>query len=161
METNMKINIFQQLVNRLLFRKTRANRCSDQFLSCIESGAADGFLTILLKLMSLVLCINPEFRLNIKDFEAVYVFRDKNEKLYVTAEFSKNKLKVKQKRVEESELTLTFKDGKSLFKLLLSESPDVLDALLNQEVDFSGNINYLNKFAFMAMRLRLMADGKA
>ena len=79
---------------------------------------------------------------------------------YVAAEFKNNKLKVKQKQAEHFELMLTFNDGHSLFKLLLSESPDILDAVLNQEVDFSGNINYLNKFAYMAMRLRLMAMGK-
>lgn len=156
----MKISIFQKLINRLLFRKTRANRCFNQLISCIQGDAADKFLTILLKLMSLVLCINPEFRLNIKDFDAKYVFNDKSDKLYVVAEFSKNRLKVKQKQVENPELTLTFNNGKSLFKLLLSETPDVLDALLNQEVDFSGNINYLNKFAYMAMHLKLMATGK-
>jgi len=36
----------------------------------------------------------------------------------------------------------------------------VLDAMLNQEVDFDGNLNYINKFAYMAMRLKLMAMGK-
>jgi hypothetical protein len=126
----------------------------------MDERAADLFLTVLLNLMSLILCLNPEYRLNIKDFEAKYVFKGKSKKLYVTAEFKNNKLAVKQKQIQNPELTLTFKDGNSLFKLLLSDTPDVLNAMLNQEVDFCGNINYLNKFAYMAMRLKLMAAGK-
>jgi hypothetical protein len=158
--TKEKLTFIQNLVNRLLFRQLRTNRCFAEFMLCVEGKAGNKFLFILLNLMSLVLLVDPEFRMNVKRFSARYVFRDKADKLYIVAEFKDNRIKVRRRRLVDAKLTLVFKDGKSLFKLLLSESPDVLDALLNQEVNFSGNINYLNKFAFMAMRLRSMAMEK-
>lgn len=152
---------FQRTINRLLFRQFRADRYFDKLLLCIEEGASDIFLKVLLNLMSLVICLDPSFRSNIKNFEAKYVFKDKPSMVYIVADFKNNKLKIRKKRVENPELTLIFKDGESLFKLLLSDAPDILNAVLNQEVDFCGNINYLNKFAYMAMHLKLIATGKA
>lgn len=151
---------FQGFINRLLFRQLRADRCFKKLLLCIEEGATDIFLKTLLNLMSLVICLDPSFRRNINNFKAKYVFKDKPSMVYIVAEFKNNKLKIHKKRVENSELTLIFKDGESLFKLLLSDAPDILNAVLNQEVDFYGNINHLNKFAYMAMHLKLMASAK-
>lgn len=157
----VQIPLFQRFTNFALRRHVRADALLAQFGSDFSrnmSGAkADAFLTVLLKLMSLFLRINPKFRRNIKDFEAVYVFTDKSGKLYVTASFGNNRLRVRQRRVEKFNFKLTFTDGRALFKLLLSPAPDVLDAVLNQQVDFVGNINYLNKFAYMALTLRQRA----
>lgn len=154
------INLLQGLWNRVLFRRTRANRYLSLMATNFDGKAADIFLTVLLRLMCLTFILSPKFRRNIKDFNATYVFVDKSTKLYVVAKFKNSKLKVQQKHVEEFDFKLVFKDGRALFKLLLSKAPDILDAVLKQEVDFSGNINYLNKFAYMAMHLRLMALGK-
>jgi hypothetical protein len=155
-----KLSVVQNCVNRLLFRQTRTNRCFEEFRLCIEGKAGNKFLFVLLNLMSFVLLVDPKFRMNVKDFNARYVFKDKSENMYITAEFKNNVIKVRKKRINKYNVMLGFKDARALFKLLLSESPDILDAVLNQEVEFSGNINYLNKFAFMAMRLRLMAMEK-
>ncbi|MDR0294271.1 MAG: SCP2 sterol-binding domain-containing protein [Oscillospiraceae bacterium] len=154
------IPVFQRCANRLLFRRTRRNRYFDKLTACVEEGVTDAFLTILLNLMSLALLIDPKYRRNIRDFEAQYIFKDKTGRVYVTAVFKNNKMRVRQKKADNPNLTLIFKDGASLFKLLLSGSPDILSALLNQEVDFTGNINYLNKFAYMAMHLWLTVTGK-
>jgi hypothetical protein len=155
-----KLTIIQNCVNRLMFRQTRANRYFEEFRLCIEGKAGNKFLFILLNLMSLVLLVDPKFRMNVKGFNGKYVFKDKSNNMYIAAEFKNNLIKVRKKRVENYNVMLDFKDGRALFKLLLSESPDILDAVLNQEVEFSGNINYLNKFAYMAMSLRLMAMEK-
>jgi len=175
------MNLFQAITNRVFFRKTRIGRYLEQLRQLdrayaksdadgagdITEFAADAFLTILLNLMALVLCFNRDYnRSNIKDFKAKYVFMDKSKKLYVTAEFKKtwllkrDVLKVRQKQMKNPDFTLKFKNGRSFFKLIFSDTPDVLDAMLNQEVDFDGNLNYINKFAYMAMRLKLMAMGK-
>ncbi|MDR3012821.1 MAG: hypothetical protein LBU70_06390 [Chitinispirillales bacterium] len=161
------MNIFRALINRILFRKTRANRYFKKLNSIfethnsgIDSIAAGALLTVLLNLMKFVLFIDPVYRLNIKKFDAKYVFKDKSGKLYVTAEFKSNKLRVGRKQIRDPEFTLIFKDGKTLISMLFSESLDILDSILNQDVNFEGNINYLNKFAYMAVRLKLMATGK-
>ena len=154
------IPVLQRISNRLLFRKTRADRYFGKLLTCIEERVTDDFLNVLLNLMSLVLLTDPKYRRNILDFEAKYVFKDQSGLVYVTTDFKNNKMTVRHKHIDDSKLTLIFKNGASLFKLLMSEPPDILSALLDQEVDFIGNINYLNKFAYMATRLRLMALGR-
>ncbi|MCL2293879.1 MAG: hypothetical protein FWC36_03330 [Spirochaetes bacterium] len=153
-----RLPIIQNLTNRILFRQTRANRVFNDFILCLEGKTSENFLFTLLNLMSLIILVDPKFRKNVENFDARYVFMYKSENLYIVAHFKNNKLNVKKSRVTDPNLTLVFKDGKALFKLLLSESPDVLNAILNQEVDFNGNLNYLNKFAYMAMRLKLMAE---
>jgi len=55
----------------------------------------------------------------------------------------------------ESHVTVIFKDGRSLMRSLLSAQPDLLGALLRQEVTFEGNLNYVYRLAFLARRLQL------
>jgi hypothetical protein len=162
------------MINFILFRGFRVNRNfkklellikthndnKAQGRSKADDMVAEAFLAVLLKLMALILLVNREYRKNIKDFDASYVFTDKSNKIYVTAEFKNNKLKIKKKRISEPDFTLVFRDGKTLFAIFLSESMDMLDSLLHQKVSFEGSVNYLNKFAYMAMRLKLAATGK-
>lgn len=42
---------------------------------------------------------------------------------------------------------------------LLTPRPDIIGAVLRQDVCVDGNLNYLYKFAFMARRLQLKATG--
>jgi hypothetical protein len=149
------------MVNFILRRHARTNallkRFASEFSKNMSAGKADAFLTVLLKLMALFFIISPNYRRNINGFEATYVFTDTSGRLYVAAEFRNNRLYVRQRLTETFDFKLTFTDGRALFKLLLSPAPDVLDAVLNQQVDFTGNINYLNKFAYMAVSLQQVA----
>jgi hypothetical protein len=144
------------IFNLIFFRRTRQKNALKAMLECLEEQAADDFLDILLKVMSLTFFIDKNFRQNIKDFSARYVFEDKSGKVYVAAIFNNNKLKVSNKKIEEPTFTLIFRDGNSLIKFLISPSPDILNAILNQEIDFFGNLNYINKFAYLAMHLKMM-----
>ena len=154
-------DFFIAFLNVVLFRKSRSEKLQGKFLKCIASDAADDVLYLMLNLMSLILCLDKDYRRNIKNFNATYQFTDQKGDIMVAAIFKNNKLKVTDKKMPSPTVTLIFQDGKSLFKFLLSGSPDILNALLNQEIDFSGNINYINKFAFMAIHLVLAPTGEA
>lgn len=114
----------------------------------------DMLLGLLLRAMHAKFALDAEYRKNIKNFTADYVFTDKAAKICQVAHFADGKMRVDSKVPENPTFTLTFSNGKALLALLFSPAPDVLDALLNQEVDFVGNINYLNKFAYMALRAK-------
>jgi hypothetical protein len=142
--------VLLKLVNRLFFRRSRENRCIDKLRGCVAGKMTDNFLQLLLKAMSLMFCINPDYRRNIDGFEAKYVFADRNTHIYVVAIFRKNKLIVRKRPVLSHTFRLVFKDGASLIELLFAKSFNILDAVLRQEIDFEGNINYISKFAYMA-----------
>jgi hypothetical protein len=68
---------------------------------------------------------------------------------------------VKDSVVDDPHVTINFRNPKALREYILSSKPDILGALLRQDVVPDGNLNYLYKFAFMAKRLQLMATGRA
>lgn len=130
-----------------------------KLLNCIGGHTIERVMDILLMLMGLVLRIDKDYRRNIENFNAVYVFTDKAGDFYSAAVFKDNRLTVTSKRVENPTFTLVFRDDQALVKLLFSGAPDILNAMLNQEVDFEGNINYMSKFAYMALHLVLGLTG--
>jgi hypothetical protein len=128
---------------------------------CIESGVADGFLTILLEVMKLAFCLDHDYRKNIAGFSGRYLFRSVDHAICVGATFSGGEMHVEQDEVPDPDVTVVFKDGKALMGFLLSGNPDILGSMLRQEVTPEGNLNYLYKFAYLARRLQLMATGEA
>jgi hypothetical protein len=70
-------------------------------------------------------------------------------------------MKVYEKLIDDTHITVIFKDSQALMKFLLSPKPDILNAILKQEVTFDGNLNYLYKFVYMARRLQSMVTGGA
>ncbi|MGA1874139.1 MAG: hypothetical protein ACMUIA_00865 [bacterium] len=145
------------ILNFLFLRRYRARKAGDKFLQCLQSEFAEGFLQLLLNLMSLAFFINGEYRKNIRDFEATYLFRSKDAATTAAAVFGKGRMKVLNRMVDSTSITVIFRDNQALMKYLLSPKPDILGSLLNQEITFDGNLNYLYKFAYMAKRLQLMA----
>lgn len=128
-------------------------------LNCIDGHMIGNVMEVLLNLMGLVLRLDKKYRRNIENFDAVYAFTDKAGDFYIAAIFRNNTLSVSRKKVENPTFTLIFKDNEALVKLLFSGAPDILNAMLNQEVDFEGNINYMSKFGYMAMHLVLELTG--
>jgi len=152
--------LLEEIKNLVLLRRFRARNRMKEFLQRLEEGVTDDILKVLLELMSLVFLIDRDFRRNIEGFKATYVFKDYAGLAYTLVRFKNNKMYVKRQKEDNPTFTLRYKDGHSLFKLLLSDSPNVLKAMLDQEVDFQGNINYINKFAYMAIHLKLKALGQ-
>ena len=152
--------MLENISNFILLRSFRANRVQKQFINCIESEFAEEFLELLLKLMSLFFFLNKDFRKNIKHFNGRYLFQSKHDRITVAAIFKNNKLKVSEKKIDNTNVTVTFRNAKALMNYLLSPKPDILGSILRQDVTIDGNFNYLYKFAYMAKHLHLIVTGK-
>ena len=132
-----------------------------KFVKILEEETMDIFLETLLKVMSLYLILNKKYRRNIVNFNANYVFKSKDGIIAASALFSNSKMKVSRKAIENNaSVVVIFKDGTALRNFLFSESPDIIGAILDSEIQYTGNLNYLSKFAYMSKRLKLQLTGK-
>ncbi|HEX9022768.1 MAG TPA: hypothetical protein VF799_02910 [Geobacteraceae bacterium] len=131
----------------------------ESFVASMESEFAEEFLETLLRLMSLALLFDHDYRRNVIGFSGRYQFLSSDGAITVAALFNDDAMEVREEVITEPNITVTFKDGKALMGYLLSPKPDVLGSMLRQEVRLDGNLNYLYKFAYMAKRLQLMATG--
>jgi hypothetical protein len=122
-----------------------------------ESKLVDGFLELLLDMMRLAFLFDGRFRRNIEGFQGRYLFRSKDGTIAAGAIFSHGRMTVSREAIENPNVTITFRDEKSLMGFILAPKPDILGAMLRQDVVLEGNLNYLYKFAYMAKRLQLMA----
>lgn len=153
--------MLEQIINKILFRGSRARKAAKRLLECIESEAMEDFLKLLLKAMNLFFIINKDFRKNIDGFEGRYAFKTRDNSITVSAIFEKGRMKIFEKVVDYPNVTVNFRNARNLRNYLLSPKPDILGSLLKQDVVPEGNLNYVYKFAFMAKRLQLIALGKA
>ncbi len=151
--------MLNRILNYLFFRPTRASLVKRQFTACLQSELAEEFLELLLKLMSLMFCLDREFRRNILNFEAGYQFKSRDNMITVAVIFHQGRMQVREEVIDQTKVTVIFKDQRALMNFLLSPRQDVLQAVLNQEVTYDGNLNYLSKFAYLAKHLQLMVTG--
>lgn len=143
-----------------IFRKWWRRRVERRFLGCLESEAAEEFLELLLKLMSLSFKIDADFQRNITGFTGRYQFRSVDNSVTIAAVFTGKGLKVKERLIPDADVSVIFKDGKSLMNYLLATDRDILRLMLNNEVVLKGNINYMLKFGYMANHLQLALTGR-
>ena len=122
----------------------------------LETEAAEQFLSLLLKLMRLMFVFNPEYRENIRKFDGRYQFNSKDGKLTVGAIFKDGRLDVAQETIDNPHVTVSFRDGRTLFNFLLAPKQDILGSMLRQDIHTDGNLNYIYRFGFLAKRLQLM-----
>ena len=148
------------ILNFLFRRFSRLKKAIKKLINSLESEFAEEFLQLLLNGMRLFFFINKGYRKNIKNFNGRYLFRSKDNSITIAAIFKNNKMKVREKIIDNTNITVIFKDQRALMKFLLSPKPDILNAILNQEVTYEGNLNYLSKFAYMSKRLQLIATGE-
>lgn len=153
--------MLENILNLILLRDFRAKTLQKRFLNCIESEVAEEFLELLLKLMSLVFFLDKDFKRNIENFNGRYLFKSKDNKITVAAVFRDSQMKVYEKAIDRTNITVTFRNAKALMGYLLSPKPDILGSILRQDVTIDGNLNYLYKFAYMAKHLQLMVTGGA
>lgn len=132
-----------------------------RFLDYITSEVVEEFLEVLLDLMKLTFYFDDDYRQNIEGFAGRYLFRSVDRSITVSAVFAEGQLHVDEEELPDPQVTVVFKDGKALMDFLLAENPDILGAMLRQEVTPEGNLNYLYKFAYLARHLKLMASGRA
>ncbi len=136
-------------------RKFFLDRAIKKLVENIESNALDLFLEGLLEGMRLFFLFDKDYRRNIEGFNAKYVFKSKDGNIAVSAIYEDSKMKVSSSIVSNPEVAITFKNSKVLKEFLLSENPDIIGGILNNNFTFDGNLNYLAKFAYMAKHLQL------
>ena len=134
-------------------RKCSFNRLRKK-IENFEEELWDDFLELLLDMMRLAFLLNfRHCRKDIEGFRATYNFVSRDGLIAAAAVFAKNKMKMKKEKVPDNDpdlkVTVIFKDGQALWKFLMSGTPHVLSSLLDQEIDYRGNLNYLLKFAYM------------
>jgi len=139
-------NIFRKIVLKRLVKKI-ANRIQNNFL--------DDFLELLLKMVRLVSCVDKDFRRNIEGFNARYAFKSEDGKIAASAIFKNNKMQVLTDEIKDTNITVIFKDGQALWKFLFSGDPDIFEFILQNKLRYTGNLNYILKFGYMATHLRL------
>ena len=132
-----------------------------KLIRSIESEMAEDFLGLLLKVMGIAFIFFKDFRKNIIDFNGKYFFKSRDNGITVSAIFANGKMKVQETIPFEPDITVIFKNAKTLRDFLLAPKQDILGSMLRQDITINGNLNYLYKFAYMAKHLQLMAMGKA
>ena len=128
--------------------------------NCFSSELAEEFLETLLELMEIAIFFDADYRENIAGFSGRYLFRSTDHAIKVSATFADVEMKVTEQEIADPHVTIIFKDGRALMNFLICKNPDILGSMLRQEVTTEGNLNYLYKFAYMARRLQLMANGE-
>jgi len=124
-------------------------------IDAFKSAALDTFLEAILRLMQFVFFFDINFRKNIKNFNGRYAFKSKDGKIHASAVFLNDRMKVYNRAVKKTNVTVTFKDGNALRDFLFSQNPDILGSILDNSIAYEGNLNYLAKFAYMAKHLQL------
>jgi hypothetical protein len=132
---------------------------ADVFRS-FDSDITEKFLELLLNAMKIAFDFNRDYRKNIEGFKGRYLFKSRDNSITVSAVFENNRLRVDDKDIHDTDVTVTFRDSKALRDYIFSPKPDILGSILRQDVVIDGNFNYLYKFAYMAKHLQLMATGK-
>jgi len=128
----------------------------EKFQNSFTSEVAEEFLQTLLTLMQIVFVVNHEYRRNIKNFEGRYQFCSKDGEVTIAAVFHNGRMDVMEKKIDRPDITITFRDGKTLLNFIISPRQDILGSMLRHDVVTEGNLNYLYKFGFMAKQLQLM-----
>jgi len=150
-------NIFNRVLN--VFRKWWQRWVKRRFLKSLKSEAAEKFLKLLLKLMSLTFKLDKDFRRNIDGFKGRYQFRTVDNSVTIAAIFTGKGLKVNEKLIPDPDVSVVFKDRRSLMNYLLATDRDILKLVLNNEVVLKGNMNYILKFGYMANHIQLSLTG--
>ncbi len=130
-----------------------------RFRECFESEVAEEFLQTLLTLMQIMFVLDPDYRRNIENFNGRYQFRSEDGQVTVAAEFADGRMQVREGTIEDPHITVIFRSGRSLLDFIISPRQDILGSMLRHEVRTEGNLNYLNKFGYMAKHLQLMMPG--
>jgi hypothetical protein len=130
-----------------------------EIFESFDSEVTEEFLELLLNAMRISYIFNEDFRKNIEGFEGRYLFKSRDGKITIAAVFENGRMKVKEKEMSDTDITVSFRSAKALREFIFSPKPDILGSILRQDVVVDGNFNYMYKFAYMAKHLQLMVTG--
>jgi hypothetical protein len=120
----------------------------------IRERATDDLLETLLWAMDLCFILDRGYRqANLDGFSGRYVFMASTGTVGATAWFERGRMYRSERAQEHFTVRIRFKDAAALRRFLFVDSPDVLDALLANDIEIDGNLNYIYKFGFMVKDL--------
>lgn len=104
--------------------------------------------------MDVWFCLDAAYRdAHLAAFTARYVFATDQGDVGATARFSDGNMQVSTRAEADYSVRIRFRDAAALRRFLFAASPDVLEALLANEIELDGNVNYVYKFGFMVKDL--------
>ncbi len=115
----------------------------------------DGFVETLLGGMEIAFLLSGRYRKNIAGFNAVLVFRTKDERVGASAIFKDGRMTMDKSARPVFDTRVTFRDSEGLAKSLLAGDEDLLDTILANPVVAEGNLSDLYRFGFLARELTL------
>ena len=119
----------------------------------LEGTLTDKGVELLFYAMDAAFLLLASYRRNLRGFTGSYVLRTADKKVAASALFANQKMSVRRDAIPSPTVTITFKTAQALRRFLSSKEPDILDALLANDVEVEGNVNYVYKFCFMARDL--------
>ncbi|MFX1435448.1 MAG: hypothetical protein ACFFB1_16900, partial [Promethearchaeota archaeon] len=82
-------------------------------------------------------------------FNAKYQFTTKDDKVNIYVIFKDGKMTVHDGKIDDPNITIYYKDKKTLAKLYDKSADESLDYLLTNEMGYIGNMSYLTKFSYL------------
>lgn len=134
---------------------------SRRLVAQIRGRATDDFLELLLEGMALAFLLSRSYRDNIRGFSAKYVFTTADGAVGASARFDGKSMHVDREAARDWTVRVCFKNAEALRRFLFGKNQDILGSLLANEVEVSGNVNYIYKFGFMARDLERRAGLQA
>lgn len=128
--------------------------------SVLSPESLGELLTTLLKGLGLLLTTHPQLRADAGSLDAVYRIATRDQRLSVYARFNKGTLTVERAVPDRVHVTLFFSDVAAMVQLFATDNPDLLGAMLRQQVAFDGNLNYLLKLAYLLKRIMRAVKGE-
>lgn len=141
-----------------LFSDTLAKKLARLFsrraVERIRLEATDDLLDLLLFAMEICFILDRSYReTNLNGFTGTYVFTAAGGPIGGTARFENGRMHASAEPSSDYTVRVRFKTPVALRNFLFADSPDVLDALLEDQVELDGNLNYIYKFGFMVKDL--------
>ncbi len=124
----------------------------------IAGEAMNDFFSLLLDALSLLMLFAPFWRKSVRGFRGSYQFLSDDGDIHTSVAFVRSpffgtRMKVSEEPAVNPNVTLRFKNGEALYSFLLSGGSDIFSAILDNKLSFSGNINYLLKFAYLSQHV--------
>jgi formate C-acetyltransferase len=130
------------------------------FFKNLKISLSIGMFRFLMKLISFLFKISPNFRKEIYNeetgfiFNAKYQFTTRDDKVNVYVIFENGKMRSGKGKVENPNITISYKDKETMAKIYNKSPDESLDYLLTNEMSYTGNMAYLTKFSYITTRLK-------
>jgi len=146
-------------------KKEALDLIREHLVDLLSKGKAmDKAVELALDAMSLLFVFNKDYQKNLRGFKASYAFKTEDGSVDVSAVFKSPRflfwhfpsMQVRPTAVPNPTASVEFSSGRKMAEFILSENPDVFLGLLENTLNFSGNINYILKFAYLARHIPSM-----